>query len=84
MMERAGRELFLLQASDWPFVIHSHGAVDYGIQRFSGHSTRFERMLDVAEGLAAGRPIDPVQKVEIEDADVHDSIFPEIDLNWWM
>ena len=28
MLERAGRELLLLQASDWPFVIQSPGAVD--------------------------------------------------------
>ncbi|MGE5611121.1 MAG: 1,4-alpha-glucan branching protein domain-containing protein [Bacillota bacterium] len=83
MLERAGRELLLLQASDWPFVIDSHGAVDYGIQRFSGHATQFDRATLMAEELAAGRPLDPLREIELRDMDSHDNIFPEIDLNWW-
>lgn len=84
MLEKAGRELLLLQASDWPFVIHSQGAVDYGIQRFSGHCTRFDRLMDVAELFARGEEMNPLQRVEVEEADLHDSIFPHIDLNWWV
>ncbi|MDB5296246.1 MAG: hypothetical protein JWO31_2229 [Phycisphaerales bacterium] len=84
LLERAGRQLLLLQASDWPFVIHSHGAVDYGIQRFAGHCTRFDRMTHIAEQVAKGVPVNPVQQVEIAEADLHDSVFKEIDLNWWM
>jgi 1,4-alpha-glucan branching enzyme len=83
MMQRAGRQLLLLQASDWPFVIHSKGAVDYGVQRFSGHATRFERMTAIAESLAAGGSIDRLQQVQIDEADAHDNIFADIDLTWW-
>ena len=85
LVQRAGRELLLLQASDWPFVIHSQGAVDYGTQRFSGHYTRFERMATIAESLArgAGRELSEVERVQIAEADLHDVVFPEIDLNWW-
>ncbi|MDB5301002.1 MAG: hypothetical protein JWO87_2665, partial [Phycisphaerales bacterium] len=83
MMQRAGRQLLLLQASDWPFVVHSGGAVDYGIQRFAGHVTRFDRMTTIATDIASGRPIGPVQKSEIDEADAHDDVFPEIDLGWW-
>ena len=39
--EMAGRELLLLQASDWPFVITRGQAIDYGIKRFVGHVGRF-------------------------------------------
>jgi 1,4-alpha-glucan branching enzyme len=84
MLERAARELLLLQASDWPFVIHTQGAVDYGIQRFSGHSTRFDRLAAIAEAVARGRELTPIQLVQIEEADLHDSIFPRIDLSWWI
>jgi 1,4-alpha-glucan branching enzyme len=84
VMERAGRELLLLQASDWPFVIHTHGAVDYGIQRFAGHCTRFDRMTRIAEELAAGRQTGARERVQIEEVDLHDDVFAEIDLNWWM
>jgi 1,4-alpha-glucan branching enzyme len=83
MMQRAGRQLLLLQASDWPFVIHSRGAVDYGTQRFAGHATRFDRMTAIAESVAAGHPVDALQQVQIDEADAHDDIFKEIDLNWW-
>jgi 1,4-alpha-glucan branching enzyme len=85
VLERAGRELLLLQASDWPFVIHSQGAVDYGIQRFSGHYTRFERMAAISESLArgSGRELGEIERVQIAEADLHDVVFPEIDLNWW-
>ena len=55
VMERAGRELLLLQASDWPFVIHTQGATDYGIERLAGHSTRFNRLTNLAERLGAGQ-----------------------------
>lgn len=84
MLERSARELLLLQASDWPFVIHSQGAVDYGIQRFSGHATRFDRMTLLAEKLAAGRELDEIEKVQVQETDLHDSVFKEIDLSWWM
>ena len=85
MLQRAGRELLLLQASDWPFVIHSGGAVDYGITRFSGHHTRFDRMATIAENLArgGGRELTPLERVQVEEADLHDVVFQEIDLNWW-
>jgi 1,4-alpha-glucan branching enzyme len=84
MLERAGRELLLLQASDWPFVIHSQGAVDYGIQRFGGHATRFDRMTLIAEKLAAGGQVDDVERTQIAEIDAHDSVFRNIDLSWWM
>ena len=88
MLERAGRQLLLLQASDWPFVIHSQGAVDYGTQRFAGHYTRFDRVAAIAEELAragpAGRALTPLERAAVGEADLYDSVFPAIDLNWWM
>jgi 1,4-alpha-glucan branching enzyme len=84
LLQRAGRQLLLLQASDWPFVVHTHGAVDYGIQRFSGHATNFDRATLMAEEVAAGRQLDAVRKIELAEMDAHDSVFAEIDLQWWM
>jgi 1,4-alpha-glucan branching enzyme len=83
-LERAARELLLLQASDWPFVIHTQGAVDYGIRRFSGHATAFERAAAIAEHLAEGHALTELQKTEITDIDLHDSVFPDLDLRWWL
>jgi len=84
MLQRAARQLLLLQASDWPFVIYSHGAVDYGIERFAEHATQFDRAADWAIALAAGKTLTALEELELRYMDAHDSIFPEIDLNWWM
>ncbi len=84
MLVRAGRELLLLQASDWPFVVHTGGATDYGNERFSLHATRFSRAAAIAESLAQGQALTPIQQAEIDEIDTHDVIFRDIDLNWWL
>lgn len=87
LLEKAGRELLLMQASDWAFVIRRGQAVDYGIKRFMQHVSRFECLADIAEKVAANSAylgqLTEVEKFEIQDADIHDVIFPQIDLNWW-
>jgi 1,4-alpha-glucan branching enzyme len=86
-LEKAGRELLLLQASDWPFAIARNQADDYGIKRFMGHVARFEYLTDVAENLAVDpnylHNLNEVQRFDLQDPDVHDVIFSQIDLNWW-
>jgi len=87
LLEKAGRELLLLQASDWPFVIRRGQAIDYGIKRFIQHVARFECLTDIAEKVASNSEylgqLSEVEKFEIQDADIHDVIFPKIDLGWW-
>jgi 1,4-alpha-glucan branching enzyme len=83
MLRRAGRELLLMQASDWPFVIHSAAAADYGVGRFAGHVTRFDRLCTIAADVAAGRGVDAVRQTEVAEADAHDVIFADVDLAWW-
>jgi len=87
LLERAGRELLLLQASDWPFVIRRGQAVDYGTKRYMQHVSRFETLIDLAEKVADGsKSLDELTEVEqheLDDADLHDVVFPKIDLRWW-
>ena len=59
----------------------------YGIKRFMQHVSRFECLTDVAERLAAdpdylGKQSD-IEKFEVQDAEIHDTVFPRIDLEWW-
>ncbi|HLU37961.1 MAG TPA: 1,4-alpha-glucan branching protein domain-containing protein [Planctomycetota bacterium] len=87
LLQKAGRELLLLQASDWPFAITRGQAVDYGIKRFVLHVARFERLVDLCS-RAAREPealltLDPVERHAVDDADLHDVVFPEVDLEWW-
>ncbi len=87
LLEKAGRELLLMQASDWPFVIRRGQAVDYGIKRFMQHVARFECLLEIAERVDDNEAylgqLNEVERHEVLDADIHDVIFPTIDLNWW-
>jgi 1,4-alpha-glucan branching enzyme len=87
LLHKAGRELLLLQASDWQFVVTRGQAVDYGIKRFMLHVARFETLIDLCEKLARdstylGR-LNDIERHEVEDADLHDVIFPNIELDWW-
>ena len=87
LLEKAGRELLLLQASDWPFVISRRQAPDYGIKRFAQHVSRFDTLTDLAEEAAENpevlRRLDKVQKLELQEIDLHDVAFEKVDLDWW-
>ena len=87
ILQKAGRELLLLQASDWPFVISRGQAIDYAIKRFMAHVARFECLTNIAEELAGDMKylgkLNKVQRFEVKDAEIHDVVFPRIDLNWW-
>ncbi len=87
LLKKAGRELFLLQASDWQFIITRGQAVDYGIKRFMQHVSRFETLLALSEKLAEDTSylgkLNEIEKFEVEDANIHDIIFNEIELDWW-
>jgi len=83
LLERAGRELLLMQASDWPFVITRGQAIDYGIKRFVLHAGRFETLCAMAEKVGRGEKLTDLEQFEIKDAQLHDPVFPKIDLNWW-
>lgn len=87
ILEKAARELLLLQASDWPFIIARDQAVDYGIKRFMQHAGRFEYLIDVAEKLVDNpnymNELSELEAFEIKDSEIHDVVFPSIDLDWW-
>lgn len=87
LLELAGRELLLLQASDWIFIIARDQAVDYGIKRIAQHTERFEQMAELAAAVAAGEKdmnaLPELDRWALQDCTIHDVVFPEIDLNWW-
>lgn len=82
-LTRAARELLLLQASDWAFVVRTGGAVDYGFRRLAEHITRFERMANLTHDLLQGQAPTPLQKLEMADIDAHDDCFADLSLDDW-
>ena len=79
----AARELLLLQASDWQFVIRTRGAVDYGFRRFCEHLGRFDRACTLADSRARGVPDDALAETELADIRLHDPCFEDLKLEWW-
>ena len=63
------RELLLLEASDWPFLIHTGQAADYARARYREHARAF---FALAEALAAGRT-----PADLADLEARDNPFPE-------
>ena len=83
LLAQAGRELLLMQASDWPFLIHTEQAADYAMKRFFGHANRFDNLCNITAKCAAGQSLNDLDRLHIADAELHDPLPSEIDLEWW-
>lgn len=76
VLRQTAREAFLLQSSDWPFLVTTGQAREYAIQRFSQHLERFNKL---ADSLEKGKP-DTELAAEYWELD---KIFPDIDYRWF-
>jgi 1,4-alpha-glucan branching enzyme len=54
VLRQAGRELLLLESSDWPFLVTTGQARDYAVERFRSHEDRFNRLAEILEQGPAG------------------------------
>jgi 1,4-alpha-glucan branching enzyme len=77
-LDQAARELLLLQASDWPFLITTGQAKQYAIDRFQSHLSRFLRLVDL---LDEGRSTEAADLArEFYELD---KVFAGIDYGWF-
>ena len=77
---QAARELMLLSASDWQFLISTWAARDYAETRIAAHHEAFIRlseMADNADSLSEG------ELTYLADLERRDDIFPDIDPTWF-
>ncbi len=71
-LAQATRELMLLAASDWQFLITTGAARDYAERRVAEHYAEFKRLSEMARTLLAGEPmgaeaVDLLRRLERED-----------------
>ena len=82
-LKQAARELLLMQASDWQFLITTESAVDYATERFNDHAESFETIATYVEGLQKG-----VERYDLFDElcrlEARDRLFPGLDLDHWL
>lgn len=82
ILKQLARELLLLEASDWPFLITTVAAHDYAEARARLHFETFEWLLRIARPTVAGS-ISSEDLARLSQLEERDSLFPEIDLRWW-
>ena len=69
------REKFLLESSDWPFLISTWSARDYAENRAAEH---FERALTLAAWLEDGRALGPAEEALLRTFETEDHLFEEV------
>ena len=52
-LTQAGRELLLLESSDWPFLVTTGQASEYATRRFNAHIKRFDRLTHLLDAGTA-------------------------------
>jgi len=83
ILRQAARELMLLVASDWQFLISTWSARDYAEMRLSEHHQHFVRLATMAEKYATGQAVDHEDWTFLGDLEAQDNLFQDISLEWF-
>jgi 1,4-alpha-glucan branching enzyme len=79
LLDQAGREVMLLEASDWPFLITTGAARDYAEARIAGHAADASRLLALAEARLTGTALADTDHAFLATCERRDPLFPEFD-----
>ena len=71
-LNQAARELLLLQASDWAFIMKTGTVVPYANKRTNEHAHRFTRLYDMIKS-------NNIDEGFLSDVEWKDNLFPNID-----
>jgi 1,4-alpha-glucan branching enzyme len=75
-LAQAGRELLLLESSDWPFLVTTGQADEYATRRFNAHVKRFDRLTALLDAGTADTSAGKHLRTRIEQLD---NPFPRLD-----
>lgn len=82
ILSQMARELLLLEASDWPFLITTWSARDYAESRVNAHADAFEGLRSLLDRVEGGAPADDDLRW-LAELESRDSPFSDIDPAWW-
>ena len=77
------RELLLLEASDWQFLISTGAARDYAELRFTNHFSQFNEVRACYEAWLANHTISAEEERVLAEIELRDSVFPDLDPGLW-
>jgi 1,4-alpha-glucan branching enzyme len=83
LLQQAGRELLLLESSDWEFLISTWSARDYAQNRVALHSSDFTRLAAIIEAYAERRSLTAEEANTVQTLRKRDGLFADLDLNAW-
>jgi len=83
ILKQAARELMLLSASDWQFLISTWSARDYAELRLSEHYSDFKKLTAMAEKKIKGESLSSGDREFYNDCRKRDALFDEIELEWF-
>lgn len=84
ILKQLARELLLLQASDWQFLISTWCARDYAEERVVRHYEAFKRLETMLVKYTNNQPIDPGEWNFFNFIKNRDILFPDIEYKWWI
>ena len=82
VLAQATRELLLLQASDWQFLITTGAARDYAERRVAEHYAEFKRLSELARGFGAGQSLAPDDAAALRRLEREDFCFQDLEPAW--
>ncbi|PYN60613.1 MAG: DUF1957 domain-containing protein [Candidatus Rokuibacteriota bacterium] len=82
VLQQATRELLLLEASDWQFLITTGAARDYAERRVAEHYAEFKRLSEMLRGLRTGDALSSDDANMLRRLEREDFCFPDLDPAW--
>jgi len=79
LMRQTGRELLLLEASDWQFLITTVSAREYAEGRITGHADACARLLALAAQRLSGGALSASDEHYLATIEKQDPLFPDFD-----
>jgi len=79
ILAQAARELLLLQASDWQFLITTWAARDYAESRFAEHYANVTRLLQMLRRMTTGGEMDRAYEEFLAARETQNFLFPDIE-----
>jgi 1,4-alpha-glucan branching enzyme len=78
LLSQAGRELLLLQSSDWSFILRAGTTTDLARERIERHLDRFWRLMDALNNNT------PLPEGWLEAVQTEDRLFPLLNAADWV
>ncbi len=79
----AAKELLILEASDWQFLISTVSARDYAELRLQRHAADFTAVASIADLVLTGRPVSAEHESLLDSLAKRDFLFKDVDPAWW-